>query len=111
MNQAVASYCRLVDEVARRVEKTRRAQQVRAEYDDLFQEGQIAVWQALERGVKPSPLIVRQRMLGWIRLQACQMGLPCPRKKGAVETVPYEQLLPIEDFRATDVDPAWPGEA
>ena len=109
MNQAVASYCRLVDEVARGVEKSRAARQVRAEYDDLFQEGLIAVWQALERGVKPNSNVVRRRMLGWIRLQACQMGLPCPRKKGAVETVPYETLLPIEDFRATDT--AWPGEA
>jgi DNA-directed RNA polymerase specialized sigma24 family protein len=60
-----------------------------AELDDLVQEGRIATWQALSKGIRPSPDVVRFRMSGWVRLLARQ------RRH---ETAPYESLLPLDDY-------------
>lgn len=38
-----------------------------AEYDDLMQEGRVAVWQAIENGKTPSTDIAYKRMLNWLR--------------------------------------------
>ncbi len=38
-----------------------------AEYDDLMQEGYIAIWQCLIKGIVPSMTVVFGRMLNWIR--------------------------------------------
>lgn len=38
-----------------------------AEYDDLEQEGLIAVWLSLNRGIPPSKDFIRFRMRNWIR--------------------------------------------
>lgn len=43
-----------------------------AEFDDLFQEGQIIVWRTLEQGVYPSKEVIRGRMLNWVRTVARQ---------------------------------------
>jgi len=43
-----------------------------AEQDDLEQEGRIAVWRALERGVLPAKEVIRGRMLNWIKVLARQ---------------------------------------
>lgn len=59
-----------------------------AEYDDLYQEGLISVWQALERGVTPSIEMVENRMRDWMRY----IGRQTP--------VPYEALLPLDDYSA-----------
>lgn len=58
-----------------------------AEYDDLVQEGLISVWQSLQRGVNPA-LVVENRMRDYLRY----LGRQTP--------VSYEELLPLEDFRA-----------
>jgi hypothetical protein len=57
------------------------------EFDDLVQEGRIAIWQALERGVAEGnlPLVARGRMVDYQRWLGRQ-------------GVPYSKLLPIEDL-------------
>ena len=82
-SSAVAAYEPLVQSLARRL--AGRARWARVERDDLAQEGRIAVWQALARGVPVKPDIVRGRMVSWIRHQSTG--------------IPYEQLLPLDDFR------------
>lgn len=57
------------------------------EYDDLVQEGRIAIWQAIQRGVKADdfPLVARGRMIDYQRWLGRQ-------------GVPYAKLLPIEEL-------------
>lgn len=43
-----------------------------AELDDLVQEGLIAVWVSLEKGIEPSAQFVGFRMKNWARLLGCQ---------------------------------------
>lgn len=57
-----------------------------AEQDDLVQEGLINVWQTLERGIVPSVEIIENRMRDYVRW----LGRRYP--------VPYEQMLPLDDF-------------
>ena len=38
-----------------------------AEFDDLFQEGCIAVWQAIADGFTPSKVVVSNRMRNWVK--------------------------------------------
>lgn len=42
----------------------------RAEFDDLHQEGLIAVWAALRDGYRPTNEFIRRRMLNWV--EACR---------------------------------------
>ena len=68
-----------------------------AEHDDLVQEGRIFVWQSLERGIPPSAEMIENRMRDYVRW----LGRQTP--------IPYEALLPLEDFReaaAIDVAPS-----
>lgn len=69
------------------------AAQVGAEPDDLIQEGLINVWQTLERGVTPSADMIENRMRDYIRWLGSQVG------RGRDGSVPYETLLPLDDFR------------
>jgi DNA-directed RNA polymerase specialized sigma24 family protein len=93
MNTAVAAYRATVEPIAYRLSRTHRARQVGAEYDDLVQEGLIQVWQTLARGLKPAQYMLENRMRDYMRLLGSQMGR---RRDGAI---PYEVLLPLDDFR------------
>lgn len=91
MNSRVAGYRGLAESLARKYVGRNRA-----EYDDLVQEGLISVWQALERGVTPAAEIVAGRMQSYVEwLGAAKRG------------VPYEVMLPLDDFQNLSVDPVW----
>lgn len=60
-----------------------------AELDDLMQEGRIAVWQTLQKGIRPSETVVQGRMSNWVRFLARQ------RRN---EAVSYSLLLPMDDY-------------
>jgi DNA-directed RNA polymerase specialized sigma24 family protein len=63
-----------------------------AEFEDLAQEGRIAVWQTLARGLRPSTQVIEGRMLDWVRyLNHLQKN----------DAVAYEILLPIEEYDTT----------
>lgn len=64
-DEQVAAYRDLVASLARRYNGHHQA-----EYDDLFQEGQIAVLQALAKGSLPSKDIVAKRMRRWVTVCA-----------------------------------------
>lgn len=86
MNDRVAGYRGLVESVAQRLVRTRRAQQVGAEFDDLVQEGLIAVFKKLRDGVDVvGEAHVRDRMRDYIKWL------------GRTEFVPYEEMLPLDD--------------
>lgn len=55
-----------------------------AEYEDLLQEGLIAVWQALQRAIRPSAKVVKARMVDYERWLGRQ-------------GVPYSRMLAIEE--------------
>jgi DNA-directed RNA polymerase specialized sigma24 family protein len=93
MNSAVSAYREAVEAVAERMARTAGAIQVGAEYDDLVQEGLINVWQTLERGIDPSTEHIENRMRDWIRHVGSQVG------KTRDSNIPYEALLPLDDFR------------
>lgn len=80
----VAAYQDHVEALARRYTGLRNA-----EFDDLVQEGMIAVWQTLKRGLRPSTLVIEGRMLSWLRyLYRLQRN----------DAIAYDLLLPIEDY-------------
>lgn len=87
------------DRIARLADRLGRRPHI--ERDDLVQEGRIAVWLALEDGLKPtdeesSTLLDKKiigRMRNWIRKENMQRtGVRKPR--------PYEEPLPLEDADA-----------
>lgn len=82
MNGEVAAYGDLVESLARKFVGRNGA-----EFDDLVQEGLISAWQALCRGVTPSPLVIEYRMRDW----TTWLGRQSP--------VEYGQMLPLDDFR------------
>lgn len=84
LSRQIAEYGGLVAHLAEGLSRSPRARDVRAEYDDLYQEGLISVWQALLRGVPVSAEVVEGRMLNYIRLQG--------RTSGA----DYGAILPLE---------------
>lgn len=66
-----------------------------AELDDLVQEGRIFVWQTLQRGIHPSAEMIANRMVDYVRW----LGRQTP--------IPYEAMLPLDDFREAEVhDPS-----
>jgi DNA-directed RNA polymerase specialized sigma24 family protein len=89
MNAQVAAYADACDALASRLARGARARQVGAEFDDLYQEGLILVWQSLERGIAPSTAMILNRMRDWMRYL------------GRQNPVPYEAMLPLEDFSGT----------
>jgi len=60
---------------------------VGAEYEDLAQEGMIAVWQCLAAGNRVSVTVLAGRMTNYIKF------------RGSHNTVDYATLLPLEDYR------------
>jgi DNA-directed RNA polymerase specialized sigma24 family protein len=74
MNDRVADYRGLVESSAAKFADPDRPKARRAEYDDLVQEGLIAVWQTLERGLDPSQEFIEHRMFDWMRTIARQTG-------------------------------------
>jgi len=92
MSGRVGNYSGLVADLARRLAKGPGGTNVEAEYDDLYQEGLIAVWQCLERGVAPKAEIIELRMRDWRRLMKYQSG------RGGHKDTSYATILPLEDF-------------
>jgi len=89
MNDRVAAYRGLVESIAHGIARSRRAAQVGAEYDDLVQEGLIAVWLALESGVDTvGQDHIRDRMRNYMRAL------------GGGTKMPYEEMLPLDDEQA-----------
>jgi hypothetical protein len=94
MNGRVAGYRGLVESSAHKLAATRRAIRAGVEYDDLVQEGLLAVWQSLGKGRPPNAEHVEGRMRNWIKHLAAQAGL----SQGA-QHFDYEDLLPLDDLR------------
>lgn len=55
------------------------------EYDDLVQEGMIAVWQTITKAITPSDKVIRGRMLNYMRWLGRQ-------------GVAYGTMLPLDDY-------------
>jgi hypothetical protein len=102
MNDQVAAYRGLVDSLAQQLARSTRARRVGAEYDDLFQEGMIAVWWTLKQKIAPSAEYIENRMRDWIRQLAHQVRLtarPCGYESGVrveVDPVTGEAIGPCE---------------
>lgn len=60
-----------------------------AELDDLVQEGLIAVWLSLDRGLQPSRDFIENRMKMWVRKMRSQIP------------VDYDELLPLDILEAS----------
>lgn len=89
MNDQVANYRGLVESIATDLSRSRRAKKVGAEYDDLAQEGLIAVWKALRGGVDAiGPGRIRDRMKDYMRWLGRHGG------EG------YDEMLPFDDNTA-----------
>lgn len=68
MSDKVGAYSGLVEHLAQKLAGTRSAKAVGADFDDLYQEGMIAVWLALESGVTSVGADrIRDRMRNYIR--------------------------------------------
>lgn len=78
----VAAYAGLVETLARKLTGLSEA-----EYDDLYQEGNTAVFLALRVGAFPSKQVVRGRMLNYCRYL---------RRLLHNDAIAYEELLPME---------------
>jgi hypothetical protein len=110
MNAQVGAYESTCAALARKIARTGRARRARAEYDDLVQEGRIAVWQALARGITPAAAQIEQRMMDWVRLMGGQIGQWSPQHRKTDDTtlpaqhVNYERLLPLDDLRVRGDD-------
>ena len=59
------------------------------EFDDLVQEGLIAVWQSLERGIEPSAEFIKNRMRDWVRYERRQL----PADYG--DMLPLDQVIEL----------------
>ena len=94
LDDQVRAYAGLIASLAAKVAGGARAKQVGGELDDYAQEGYIAVWQALERGVTPSAEIIEFRMRSWTKWLGRQTPLP------------YEAMLPLDDYSAPHLDAA-----
>ena len=81
-SEEVAAYKQLVEKLARK--QVGRAQ---AEFDDLVQEGLLAVFLSLRRGIRPSAEIIENRQRDWVRYL---------NRLSRLETVSYEAYLPTE---------------
>lgn len=84
--QALENFRGLVEATALKVSRSPQAKRVGAEYDDLVQEGLIAVWQATGRGHNPVA-VIENRMKDWLRFLGKRSGES------------YAQHMPLDDFR------------
>lgn len=87
MNAQVSAYAGICATIADRYSRGSQARRCGAEFDDLYQEGLISVWQALERGVTPSADLIEFRMRDWMRYLNRQ------------SPIPYEAMLPLDEYR------------
>jgi DNA-directed RNA polymerase specialized sigma subunit len=90
INDQVAEYRGLVESLARKFVGRNGA-----EHDDLVQEGLIHVWQALTRSITPAAAQIENRMKKYVRWL------------GRHSSVPYEEMLPIENVDDLTADPVW----
>lgn len=83
-DQDIREWDGLITATATRLAGTPRARRAGAELDDLIQEGRIAVWQALLRGVNPGKVIANRMKdyIEWVGRRS--------------EAVPYGAALPVE---------------
>lgn len=81
-SEDVEAYSGLIEGLARRI-----TGYAGAEYDDLVQEGYISVFLTLRRGIRPSPQVVRGRMIDWTRYL---------RRLTNNDAIAYEQILPTD---------------
>ena len=80
----VAAYSGLVKHLAHKL-----AGYSGAEFDDLRQEGLVAVFLSLRAGALPSERVIRGRMLNWCRYL---------RRLENNDAIAYEKLLPMEHY-------------
>ena len=80
----VAEYLPLVERYAHRLTGF-----AGSEFDDLRQEGMIAVWQTLKRGLHPSAQVIGGRMIDWVRFL---------RRLEHNDGVAYDLWMPMEDY-------------
>lgn len=71
-DKQVAAFLPTIEDSARRFARL-------AEFDDLRQEGMIAVWMAFRRGQAPTVDIIENRMRDWIRKTTRQARLETER--------------------------------
>lgn len=90
-DEAITQWDGLVEATATRLVGTNRARRAAAEFDDLVQEGRIAVMDSLGRGVNPA-LVIENRMKDYITWLIRW-------RKG--DHVPYETLLPLEGIASS----------
>lgn len=88
LDAEVRGYLGLCESLAERYSRG-----ARDEYDDLVQEGLIAVWRTLLSGKTPASAHVENRMKNWLRLRNRQL-------RGA--TASYDKILPMEELRAVN---------
>jgi DNA-directed RNA polymerase specialized sigma subunit len=88
VDQALDRNQGLVESLAAKISASPGAKRVGAEYEDLVQEGMIAVWQSTERGnTLDIQSVVSNRMRDWVKFLA---------HRGANS---YAEFLPLDDFR------------
>lgn len=101
LDDLVRDYTDQVAEMAADVVTWKRSRLVNAEYDDLYQEGLISVWQQLTGKGVVSMGIVMNRMRDYLRFLARQTGAWLP-EPGQEQHIPYDRLLPLDDYRAAE---------
>lgn len=89
INGQVAGYRDLVESLAQK-----HVGPNQAEFDDLVQEGLIAVWETLERGQIPAAEQIENVMKKWVRTLGYQIGKGI-RRDG--EEFEYAELLLLDD--------------
>lgn len=121
MNDRIAEHRETVEAIALRLSRGAVARRVGADYDDLAQEGLLQVWQNLERGVTPLHYIEyrMQDYMKWLGLQTgvprnCEIDPDTGEILNPVECaqhVPYNTLLPLDDFRIDTRNTPFPDAA
>jgi len=81
-SEDVAAYRQLVEKLA-----WHHVGRANAEFDDLVQEGLIAVWLTLRRGIHPSAEQIENRQRDYVRFL---------NRLSRLETASYEAYLPTE---------------
>jgi DNA-directed RNA polymerase specialized sigma24 family protein len=89
LDAEVREYLGLCESLAERYSRG-----ARDEYDDLVQEGLIAVWRTLRSGKVPARANIENRMKNWLRYRGRQ-------HRQAAGT--YDKLLPLEENTTMEV--------
>lgn len=91
LDAEVREYLGLCESLAERYSRG-----ARDEYDDLVQEGLIAVWRTLRSGKAATAAPIENRMKNWLKLRRRQLN------QGKAE---YDKLLPIQEETAVEKSP------